>query len=101
MDERLLALALEKQRQRLKSEALRTELARNAQAMVPLFAAADRVHAGARWLCAHPEAGFAVAAGLTLLRPRFVWRWVRRGLLLWQGWRRLHRWASSGTGAKR
>lgn len=97
MDERLLALALEKQRLRSQSADLRAELAQHARGIAPLFAVVDRVHTVARWLRAHPEASIAVAIGLTLLRPRLIWRWGRRGFLLWQGWRRLVRWASRPT----
>jgi len=97
-EERLLALALEKERLRLQSAGLRAELGRNVRALGPLFAAAERVRAGAHWLRSHPETGVGALLLLTLLKPAFVWRWARRGVLVWQGWRRLATWAASGKG---
>lgn len=38
----------------------------------------------------HPLAVASMAAALMVMRPRWTWRWVRRGFLVWQGWRRLH-----------
>jgi len=98
MEERLLALALEKERLRLQSAALRAELGRNVSALGPLFVAGERVRAGALWLRRHPETGVGVVLLLTLLKPAFVWRWARRGVLVWLSWRKLARWAAAGKG---
>ncbi len=85
-----IELALEKQRLRLEAASQRIDLARHATGLQPLFATADRVHEGARWVSRHPE---VVAGGVALLatvRPgvrRFLWRWGKRALIAWQVWR--------------
>lgn len=88
-----LALALKKQRLMLKSDALRSRLADEAQALVPVFSAADRVRSGWRWVKSHPEWVAGAGALLVALRPRTVVRWVRRGYGAFRAWRRLRRWA--------
>ena len=42
----------------------------------------------------------AVAAGVALLvaRPRAVWRWARRGLMVWQTWRHSREWLDGRAG---
>lgn len=85
-----IELALEKQRLRLETASQRIDLARHAAGLQPLFATADRVHEGVRWIGRHPE---VVAGGVALLaaaRPgarRFLWRWGRRAFVAWQLWR--------------
>jgi len=83
-------LALEKQRLQLEAAAQRAALAGHVDGLRPLFDAADRVSAGARWLRRHPEAvlgGVAVAAAARPSARRFVWRWGKRGFVAWQLWR--------------
>lgn len=79
-------LALRKQRLQLRSAALRDELAGHAAAFAPLFAAGDKVCAGARWLRRNPAATVAVGVALVVARPRAVFRWLRRGVVVWQAW---------------
>lgn len=85
-----VALALEKQRLQFQAVAQREALARHAAGLEPLFAAADQVAAGVRWVRRHPE---IVASGVALLaavRPgvrRFFWRWGRRSFVAWRVWR--------------
>jgi hypothetical protein len=82
--QRAAALARRQQLLLVRSSELRGQLARDAQGWQAPLALADRVHAGWRWLCGHPEAPLAAAAVLLVLRPRRVLRW---GWRLWSGWR--------------
>jgi hypothetical protein len=88
----MLELALKKQRLQMQSAAQRDALAAAAVGIAPLFAAADLVSNGVRWLKRNPEwlAGGVVA--LLVARPRRVIRWAQRGLIAWQAWRRISRW---------
>lgn len=90
-----LELALKKQHLVYEAEAQREALARHVAGMQPIFATADRVHVGARWLRQHPEAVALALVALLATRPggrRLLWRWARRGLLAWQFWGEADRW---------
>lgn len=85
-----IELALEKQRLQFAAAAQRTALADQMEALRPLFDAADRVQAGARWLGSHPAAVAGSVAVLAAVRPgarRFIWRWGRRSFVAWRFWR--------------
>lgn len=100
MNPRQLELALAKQRLQLRSAALRTEWAGHVAALHPLCVAGDRLRAGTAWLRAHPELAVAALVALLVARPRRAWRWLRRGVAVWQGWNRLRRWIEARqTGA--
>lgn len=92
MSSQQIALALRKQRLQLKSAALRGEFAGHALAFAPLFAAGDKVRAGATWLRRNPEIAAAAAVVLLVARPRTLFRWARRSLVAWQAWGRLSAW---------
>ena len=96
MNPRLVELALEKQRLQLQSAAQREALVAAAAGLAPVFAVADGVRDGARWLVRHPEwlAGGIVA--LLVARPRVVLRWVRRSFFAWQLWRKVGEWRPAG-----
>jgi hypothetical protein len=91
-----LALALEKQRLQLKSAALRQQWLGHARGLQPVCAAVDHVGAGLRWLRGHPQAlaagGLAAGVALLVARPRVLWRWTRRSLVVWQAWRKGRAW---------
>ena len=89
MNQRDLELALRKQRLLIHSQALRERWGTQAQALRPVATGLDRVRAGARWLTAHPQAVFAGALVIGLLKPRATFRWARRGFIVWQLWRKL------------
>ncbi len=98
--DRRIALALKKQRLLMKSAQLRQALAGQTRPLLPLFAVADRIQLGARWLKRHPALPVAVATALLVARPRAAFRWLRRGWFLWQTLRRLQSAAPSpGTNA--
>jgi hypothetical protein len=84
MNPRRAALVRRQQQLLVRSSELRGQLARDAQVWQPPLALADQVHAGWRWLRAHPEVPLAAAAVLLVLRPRRALRW---GWRLWSGWR--------------
>ena len=92
MNERLLELALRKQRLQLRSIALREQWAGHAAGLRPLLDGADRVGDGVRWLRGHPQILIAGAVALLVARPKAVWRWGRRGLAGWEVWRQANHW---------
>jgi hypothetical protein len=82
--------ALEKQRLRLEAASQRIDLARHATGLQPLFAGADRVREGARWVGRHPEVlagGVALLAAASPRTRKFIWRWGKRAFIGWSLWR--------------
>jgi len=96
MNDRLIDLALKKQRLQLKSEALRAEWIVCAGALRPLCGGADRVRLAGAWLRRHPEAVAAGAVALAVARPRAVFRWLRRSFFAVRLWRRVRGWLAVG-----
>jgi hypothetical protein len=84
-----VAQALKKQRLVLRSAALREALAEDGQPLFPLFATADKVADGARWLRDRPGVVAGATAALFVLRPRFLLRWGRRAFFAWRTLRTL------------
>lgn len=67
--------------------AQRRTLALHAVGVQRVCAGGDSLVHGVDWLRQHPAAvGIAVFA-LVLTRPRRAWRWAKRGVFLWRGWR--------------
>lgn len=89
MNPRQVELALKKQRLLMRSGALRDNFGNYATVWMPVFAAADRVRAGLRWLRRHPLLPVVSLIAVLVARPRGVLRWVRRGYFAWQALRRL------------
>jgi hypothetical protein len=92
MNERMLQLALQKQRLQLQSASQREAIATAAMGIAPLFAAADAVRDGAMWLRRHPEWLAGVVVALAVARPRRVFRWAGRVFLMVRAWRGLRDW---------
>lgn len=92
MNERLLALALKKQRLQFQSAALRERWAAHARGLQPVCTGIDRICDGFAWLRRYPHVAAAVGVALLAARPRTAWRWARRALVAWQFWRRGGRW---------
>jgi hypothetical protein len=92
MSARLLELALKKQRLQFRSDLLREEWRAHARGLAPVFGAADQVRAGYLWLRRHPELVVGAGVAVVVARPRVAWRWLRRGLLAWQFWRKGRQW---------
>lgn len=97
MNPQLLELALKKQRLQLQCAAQREALAVAGVALAPVFALADGVRAGARWVARHPEWLAGIVVALLVIRPRAVFRWARRGFFGWQLWRRVRAWRPAAT----
>ncbi len=93
MEKRLIELALQRGRLQERIAGQRTALAGQMQ---PLAAAVARVdqglalaRAGGDWVRRHPMHVGAAVALLALLKPRRLWRWGRRALILWGMWQRV------------
>lgn len=87
MSDRLAELALKKQRLLLRSADLRDRMGVHADGLAPVFVAVDRLREAGAVVRRNPE---WVAGGIVVLvvaRPRFVWRWVRRGYVGWRMWK--------------
>jgi hypothetical protein len=64
-------------------------LSRHAQPLEAALARGDAVLQGVDWLKHHPLAVGAAVAAVVVARPRRAWRWAKRGIFLWRGWRAL------------
>lgn len=84
MNDRLLELALKKQRLQFRSDLLRAQWQGHAQGLAPVLGVADRVRVGYGWLRGHP--GLLVGAGVAVAvaRPRAAWHWLKRGVIAWR-----------------
>jgi hypothetical protein len=87
-----LELALKKQRLQLQSATQRQEFARYAAGLAPALGLADRARDGVAWLRGHPELPVAAAAAILVMRPRSVFRWLRRGVFAWRAAHSAGRW---------
>lgn len=92
MSPKLIELALAKQRLQMQSAAHRDALATAAMGLTPLFAAADAVRDGGRWLARNPQWLAGAIVVFLVARPQRITRWARRGFLAWQAWRRVSQW---------
>lgn len=92
MNDRLLELALKKQRLQFRSEALRRQWRAHANELTPILAVTDRIHAGYGWLRNHPEVVVSAGLAIAVARPKLTWRWLMRGTTVWQFWRNGRRW---------
>lgn len=84
MNERLLELAHKRGRLSAKIQAQREALVRDSWPLATTLGAADAGAQGLRWLREHPG---TVGAGLAfsfILRPKRVFRWLRRGYFGWK-----------------
>lgn len=83
-NERLLELAHKRGRLSAKIQAQREALARDGWPVESALAAADGGARGLRWLREHPGSVGAAVLVSFVLRPKRVFRWLRRGYLGWQ-----------------
>ncbi len=91
MNPRELELALRRQRLQLKCASQRQAIAQAAGNLAPVFAAGDRVRAGYVYLKQHPEWVIGAAIVVAIAKPRALFGWVRRGVVVWQISRRVRR----------
>lgn len=95
MNQRLLELALKRQRLQFQSAALREHWVAHTRGLQPVFQGMDRIGAGVAWMRRYPHVLIAVSVALLVARPKAVWRWARRSFVAWQFWRRGTDWLSA------
>lgn len=74
----------------------RAALKQHASGLETLCAGGDTLLLGVDWLKHHPAAVGAAVFAVVLARPRRAWRWARRGIFLWRGWRSLRTFLQAG-----
>jgi hypothetical protein len=84
MKQRLVELALRKQRLLVQSESQRQQMAFYADGMRPALATADKAVAGALWVKQHPAVLAVSSAAFLIFRPRFLIRLAMRGYSAWR-----------------
>lgn len=87
--QRLLELAVRRGELTAHIAMQRSALAANMRPVARWLGTADRVVDGGRWLKRHPQALVAFLAALAIARPRRAWRWAKRAVFLWRGWKTL------------
>lgn len=84
MNARQLELALKKQRLQFRSDLLRSQWQGHARGVAPVLGVADRVRVAYAWLRGHPELLVGAGVAVAVARPRTVWRWLKRGVVVWR-----------------
>jgi hypothetical protein len=87
-DRRLFELALKKQRVQFESERLRQRMTREIHGVLPVFDVIDSISTGVRWLKQHPAIPVGITVAALVARPRAIFRWGRRAVIVWQTWRK-------------
>lgn len=91
MDQRLIDIGIRRGRLIERIARQRALLGEQLQPVSSVLGAADRGIAGVRtgidYLRRRPELVVAALALLIILKPRRVWRWAKRGFVLWRTWR--------------
>ncbi|KAB2922931.1 MAG: hypothetical protein F9K30_11655 [Dechloromonas sp.] len=67
--------------------AQRIALGQHAHGFASLCAGGDTVLRGVDWVKHHPATVGVAMLAVVLARPKRAWRWARRGIFLWRGWR--------------
>lgn len=88
MNRRLVELALKRQRLQLLAGAQRLELQQQVAVFAPAFSFVDQVRAGIEFIRQRPHWLVGVAVAIVVARPRRAFRWLRRGFIVWQLYRR-------------
>ncbi len=89
MNPRIVELALKKQRLQLQAAAQRVRILHAIESVSPAFGAADKLRSAVGWAKAHPEVLVGTGIVVLVARPRFLFRWAKRGFFIWEGVRRL------------
>lgn len=99
MNERLLELAHRHGALQARIAEQRRQLAQHVVPIEAALARGDALRHALAWLKAHPGAVGSAVAVAVVLRPRRMWRWARRGFVLWRGWQAVRqsfvRWAGN------
>lgn len=91
--EKLIELSLQRGRLQERIAAQRAALAVGLQPVIGAIETGERAVAASRrglaYIRQHPvEIGIGVAV-LAVLRPKAIWRWSRRSLVVWSFWKKL------------
>jgi len=89
MNQKLIELALRKQRLQLHVEMQRQDLTWRAEGLTPLFHTADKVRDGARWAKEHATWLAGGALAVVALKPRLLVRVAKRGWGAWHTFKRI------------
>lgn len=89
MNKRLLELATRRGALKARIDAQRLQLARHAHPLEKALAVGDKALEGVDWLKHHPAAVGVAVAVIVVARPGRAWRWARRGVFVWRGWKAL------------
>lgn len=89
MNQRLIDLALKKQRLQAQAAAQRVMIVQALKSAAPAFGAAEKVRSALHWAKAHPEWLAGIGVALLVARPRAFFRWAKRGFFVWRSLRRL------------
>lgn len=84
-------LALRRQRLQSRIAQQRVMIANGIEPLLPVLATLDGVGAALCWLRRNPLICAGALGLLAIVRPRFVFRWAKRGLFAWQTWQRVGR----------
>lgn len=93
MDQRLIELHLKRGQLLERIATQRHTLTRQVLPVRVALDAADRAISvardGTRFVRQHPAGVTVLVAATVVLKPRVVWRWLRRGFIVWRSWRAL------------
>jgi hypothetical protein len=87
--ERLLALAVRRERLRVRADGEREAIATRVRSLDVPFRMVDRVAGGVRWLKVNPAASVAILVAIVIVRPREVVALAQGGMRVWAAWRAL------------
>lgn len=87
MNAKILELAVRRGALQERIAAQRATLGLHAHGIANVCASGDALLHGVDWLKHHPATVGAAVFAVVVARPRRAWRWARRGLFLWRGWR--------------
>jgi hypothetical protein len=90
--DRMLDVALRKERLIARSEGQRTLIAEACRRWREPARVIDRAWAGATYLRAHPALIAIGVAAAMILGRRSLFRWAGRGLVAWRAWRSVAGW---------
>jgi hypothetical protein len=95
MNQKLIDISIRRGRLIERIAYQRAALGRDMQPICGVLRTADhtiaRVRTATNFLKKHPGLVLAAAALLASLKPRRVWRWAKRGFVVWRTWKTLRK----------
>lgn len=91
MNPRVLELATRHGALKARIDAQRQSLAQHARPLEAAFTVADKAVAGVDWLKHNPGVVGAAVTVLAILKPARAWRWAKRGIFVWRGWKNVRK----------